>query len=169
VKNPILNGGRRLQRKYPDRPIIGVGAVIFEGEKVLLVKRGREPALGQWSIPGGAVDLGETLEQALIREVFEETHLEVDGLALVKVLERIFREPDGRVAYHYVLVDFLCNLRGGDLKADSDASEARFVPLQELSAYQMTPITLQVIHRADRMRKENNGGEVPPELGKYYG
>ncbi len=158
-----------MQRKYPDRPIIGVGAVIFEEERVLLVKRGTEPALGQWSIPGGVVDPGETLEQALIREVFEETHLEVEVLALVKVLERIFREPDGRVAYHYVLIDFLCDRRGGDFMADSDASEARFVPLQELSAYQMAPITLQVIHRADRMRKEKNGGEMPPELGGYYG
>jgi len=169
LQNPFLNGGRRLQRKYPDRPIVGVGAILFAEEKVLLVKRGQEPALGQWSIPGGAVDPGETLEQALIREVYEETHLEVKVLALVKVLERIFREPDGRVAYHYVLIDFLCERRGGDLMADSDASEARFVPLQELSAYQVAPITLQVIHRANGMRIEKNRGKLPSEPGGYYG
>jgi 8-oxo-dGTP diphosphatase len=158
-----------LQRKYPNRPIVGIGAVIFEEEKVLLVKRGREPALGQWSIPGGCVDLGETLEQALIREVCEETHLEVEVLALVKVLERIFREPDERVAYHYVLIDFLCGCRGGVLSAGSDAAEARFVPLREFSAYGLAPVTVQVIHRADGMRKEKNGGKLPSGLGGYYG
>ena len=158
-----------MQRKYPDRPIVGVGAIIFEEEEVLLVKRGREPALGQWSIPGGCVDLGETLEQALIREVCEETHLEVEVLALVKVLERIFREPDDRVAYHYVLVDFLCGRRGGVLSAGSDAAEARFVPLRELSAYELAPITLQVIRRADRLRKGEKEGDLSSEPGGYYG
>jgi 8-oxo-dGTP diphosphatase len=168
-ENSSLHGERGGQRKYPDRPIVGVGAVIFEGQKVLLVKRGREPALGEWSIPGGCVDLGETLEQALIREVYEETHLQVEVLALVKVLERIFREPDERVAYHYVLIDFLCGCRGGTLLAGSDAAEAQFVPLRELSCRGLAPVTLHVIQRADGMRKKKKGGEIPPELRGYYG
>jgi ADP-ribose pyrophosphatase YjhB (NUDIX family) len=89
-----------MKRKYPSHPIIGVGGIIFQQGRVLLVRRGREPGLGQWSIPGGVVNTGETLKEAVVREVFEETHLEVEVLALAKVLERIFRDPDGRVAYH---------------------------------------------------------------------
>lgn len=150
-----------MNRKYPDHPIVGVGGIIFRGDEVLLIKRGKEPGLGQWSIPGGVVRAGETLKDAVVREVLEETHLEVEVLALAKVLERIFRDPDGRVAYHYVLVDFLCRLVKGALQPDSDAREACFVPLRDLASFKIVPATLEVIRRADWMRK-NTGTEIPP-------
>lgn len=158
-----------MKRKYPDRPIIGVGGIVFQGDQVLLIKRGEEPSLGQWSIPGGVVQVGETLEEAVIREIREETHLEVEVLALTKILDRIFRDPDGRVTYHYVLADFLCRLRAGELKSDSDAREARFVALQDLPSYQMAPPTLEVIHRADQLRKNPEAWNSAPSLGKLYG
>ncbi len=157
-----------MNRKYPDHPIVGVGGIIFRGEQVLLVKRGKEPGLGQWSIPGGVVRPGETLKEAVVREVLEETHLKVEVLALVKVLERIFRDPDGRVAYHYVLVDFLCRSLDGALQPDSDAQDARFVPLEDLLSYEVVPVTREVIHRADWLRK-NPGAEItPPGVGKAH-
>jgi len=141
-----------MKRKYPDHPIVGVGGIVFRDDQVLLIKRGKEPSRGQWSIPGGAVQTGETLKEAVIRELREETHLEVEVLALTKVLDRIFHDPDGRVAYHYVLVDFLCSPKGGELKPDSDAEDGRFVPLRELSSYSLPPHTLEVIRRADWLR-----------------
>ena len=157
-----------MNRKYPDHPIVGVGGIVFQGDQVLLIKRGKEPGLGQWSIPGGVVRTGEPLKEAVIREVFEETHLEVEVLALAKILERIYRDPDGRVAYHYVLVDFLCRMVSGTLQADSDAQQACFVPLADLASYKVVPITLEVIRRADWLRK-NTGTEVlPPGVQGVY-
>ena len=158
-----------MKRKYPDQPIIGVGGIVFREDQVLLVKRGKEPNLGRWSIPGGAVQTGETLKEAVIRELREETHLEVEVLVVTKVLDRIFRDPDGRVAYHYVLVDFLCHPKKGELRPDSDAADARFVPLQELSSYSLPPHTLEVIHRADRLRRHPEGSPSFAETGFYDG
>jgi len=157
-----------MNRKYPEHPIVGVGGILFREDQVLLIKRGKEPGLGQWSIPGGVVRTGETLKEAVIREVFEETHLEVEVLALVKVLERIFRDPDGRVAYHYVLVDFLCRRVGGVLQSDSDAQEACFVPLKDLASYKVVPITLEVIRRADWLRKNTETEVLPPGVQGVY-
>ena len=151
-----------MKRKYPEQPIVGVGGIVFHENQVLLIKRGKEPNLGQWSIPGGAVHTGETLQEALIREVREETHLQVEVLALVKVLDRIFRDPDGRVAYHYVLLDFLCRPQGGEPMPDSDAQDARFIALEDLPAYRLPPVTLKVIRRASRLWKN-------PELLKAEG
>ena len=157
-----------MKRKYPDRPIIGVGGIIFREDQVLLIKRGMEPSLGQWSIPGGAVHVGETLEEAVRREVLEETHLEVEVLTLAKVLDRIFHDPEGRVVYHYVLVDFLCRCKAGELKSDTDAQDARFVSLQDLPSYQIAPITLEVIHRADRLRKNPEMWNSSAAFGNFY-
>jgi mutator protein MutT len=157
-----------MNRKYPDHPIVGVGGIIFEGDQVLLIKRGKEPGLGQWSIPGGVVHTGETLKEAVVREVFEETHLEVEVLALVKILERIFRDRDGRIAYHYVLVDFLCQLVKGTLQPDSDAQEACFVPLKELASYKVVPITFEVIRRAEWLRKNIVKEAPPPGIQGVY-
>ncbi|MGQ9693814.1 MAG: NUDIX hydrolase [Thermodesulfobacteriota bacterium] len=157
-----------MVRKYPQNPLIGVGGVIFRDDQVLLIKRGKEPALGQWSIPGGVVRVGETLKEAVVREIREETHLEVEVLALAKVIERIFRESDGRISYHYVLLDFLCQIKKGELKADSDAQEACFVPLVELNNYSLTSATREVIHRANWMRQNPSNLFSPLELGPLY-
>ena len=157
-----------MERKYPQHPLIGVGGVIFRDDQVLLIKRGKEPALGQWSIPGGVVRVGETLKEAVVREVHEETHLEVEVLGLAKVIERIFRELDGRISYHYVLLDFLCRIKKGELKADSDAQEACFVPLAELNKYSLTSATREVILRANWMRQNPNSLLPPLEVGPLY-
>jgi len=101
------------RRKYPDRPFVGVGAVIVREGKVLLVRRKHEPLAGQWSLPGGAVEVGETLEACLVREMLEETGLEVSVGPVIEVLDRITRDDEGRVMYHFVLVDYLCWPTGG--------------------------------------------------------
>ena len=157
-----------MKRKYPDQPIIGVGGIVFREDQVLLIERGMEPGLGQWSIPGGVVGVGETLKEAVRREVLEETHLEVEVLTLAKVLERIFRDPNGRVAYHYVLVDFLCRYKAGELRSDSDAKDARFIKLLDLASYQIAPITLEVIHRADWLRKNPEVWNSSANFGNFY-
>ena len=107
-----------MRREYPEAPIVGVGAVVIDGAKVLLVRRGQEPLKGEWSLPGGALELGETLQQGVVREVLEETGLEVVPAGIVEVFDRITRdEATGRIRYHYVLVDFVCRVAGGTLLA----------------------------------------------------
>ena len=134
-------------RSYPDRPIVGVGAVVFDGDRVLLVKRAREPLKGQWSLPGGAVHVGETLTQAIAREVKEETGLDVEVGPVVEVLERIHRDPSGRVEYHYVLVDYLCQPANGTLAAASDAEAAAWVRVDALDSYGVAEVTMAVIRK----------------------
>ena len=122
-----------MRREYPDAPIIGVGAVVIDGSKVLLVRRGQEPLKGEWSLPGGALELGETLQQGVVREVLEETGLTVVPAGIVEVLDRITQDDSsGRIRYHYVLVDFLCHVAGGMLCGASDAEEARWVEREDL-------------------------------------
>ena len=137
-----------MQRDYPERPIIGVAAVVVEDDRVVLVRRGRPPAYGEWSLPGGAVELGETLEEAVIREVEEEIGLQVEVMELVAVLDRIFLDPEGQVQYHYALMDFLCRKAGGRLQARSDAISCADVPFAALGRYQLTKETREVINRA---------------------
>jgi ADP-ribose pyrophosphatase YjhB (NUDIX family) len=134
-------------RRHPQRPIVGVGAVVFDDDRVLLVKRGREPLKGQWSLPGGAVEVGESLQAAVAREVFEETDLHVEVGPVIEVLERIHRQVDGRVEYHFVIVDYLCRPRGGAVKSGSDASEARWIPLAQLIDYRLTTTAQAVIEK----------------------
>lgn len=148
-----------MKRHYPDQPVVGVGAVIFRDDAVILVRRGQEPALGAWSLPGGAVEVGETLEAALVRELAEEIGLTVEVLGITAVLERIYRDPAGGVAYHYVLIDYVCRYLSGPLRVGSDITAARFVPLAELDMYQLPPDTAAVIRRAwDQQRQ---GGFLP--------
>ncbi|MBF0550427.1 MAG: NUDIX hydrolase [Deltaproteobacteria bacterium] len=134
-------------RIYPERPIVGVGAVIFIGGAVLLIKRGRPPGYLKWSIPGGAVKLGETLQEAVQREVAEEVGLQVRAGRIVSVLDRIFPDEAGRIQYHYVLVDFLCQVLGGNLRPDSDVLEAGLVSLDDLTGYDLTAGTAELITR----------------------
>jgi 8-oxo-dGTP diphosphatase len=142
------SGNSGIKRHYPDQPLVGVGAVVFRGAEVLLVRRGQEPALGSWSLPGGLVELGETLAAAIQRELAEETRLTVTLLGICAVAERIFPDPDGAIAYHYVLVDYLCDYLGGELTAGSDITAARFVPLGGLSEFDLPQFTADVIRRA---------------------
>jgi 8-oxo-dGTP diphosphatase len=134
-------------RQYPERPIVGVGAVVLDGDRVVLVKRANEPLIGEWSLPGGAVDVGETLEEAIRREVREETGLDVEVGPIVDVLDRIRYDPDGRVKFHYVLVDFLCRPTGGELRCASDAAEAVWADGPALKRYDVAEATISVIDK----------------------
>jgi 8-oxo-dGTP diphosphatase len=137
-----------VSRRYPDRPIVGVGAVIIQDGRVLLVKRRYEPLAGRWSLPGGTVEVGETLEDALTREMREETGLEVTVGPVIEVFDRILHDADKRVEYHFVLVDYLCWPIGGTLEAGSDVDDARFVDPHALASYELTEKAHAVIARA---------------------
>jgi 8-oxo-dGTP diphosphatase len=119
-----------MKREYPDAPLVGIGAVIIERDRVVLVQRGHAPLLGEWSIPGGAVELGETVREAVIREAREETGLDVKPIALLGVFDRIVQDEDGGVRYHYVLVDFLCRRVSGELRAACDCDGAQWFTAQ---------------------------------------
>ena len=149
LRSPSSTGSRA----FPARPIVGVGAVVLDRDCVLLVKRARAPLKDTWSLPGGAVDLGEALEAALAREILEETGLSVDVGPVVEVLDRIERSQDGRVEYHYVIIDYLCGARAGAALAPaSDAADARWVAWDQLDAYRLTEAAQAVIAKAFRMR-----------------
>ncbi len=136
-----------MAREFPEAPLVGVGAVVVDGGRVLLVRRGREPLKGHWSLPGGLVELGESLHAGAAREVREETGLEVEPLELIELLDRIHREGE-RIRYHYVIADYLCRVTGGVLKASSDADEVRWVDRAEWNSHGalvLEPITVRVI------------------------
>jgi 8-oxo-dGTP diphosphatase len=137
-----------VSREYPDRPFVGVGAVIVDGTgRVLLVKRRFEPLAGQWSLPGGAVDVGETLEACVIREMREETGLDVEVGPVIEVFDRIMHDPEGRVHYHYVLVDYVCRPTGGTLAAASDVADVAWVETGALPGFSLTDKAIAVIGR----------------------
>jgi ADP-ribose pyrophosphatase YjhB (NUDIX family) len=149
-----------LQREFPLSPLVGVGAVIVQEGRVLLVERGREPMKGKWTIPGGLIEIGESLHQAVVRETREETGLEVEPIELVELLDRIHRE-EGRIRYHYVIADYLCRVVGGTLAAADDAAAVRWVERAEWnshSALALDPITVRVVEdawqRARQLEKE---------------
>jgi len=136
-----------MQREFPEAPLLGVGAVIVANGRVLLVRRGTEPLLGKWTLPGGMLELGESLTAGVAREVREETGLTVEPVELVELLDRIHRDGE-RVRYHYVIADYLCRVVGGELKAASDASAVRWVERAEWnshSALHLDPVTVRVI------------------------
>ncbi len=140
-----------MQREYPRAPLCGVGALIINEDRVLLVKRGSEPGIGTWSIPGGLVEVGEHLEDAVKREVFEETGLIVNPTDLVVLVERIFKDENGRVKYHYIIADYLCPVSEGDLKAGSDAWEVIWAKQGDLERYHLPCITIEAINKAFEM------------------
>ena len=143
-------------RAYPDRPYVGVGVVVFRGEEVLLAKRGKKPRFNSWSIPGGAQELGETIEDAAHREILEETGLVIEILGLVEVVNSINLDDEKRVEFHYTLIDFVAEWKGGNLVAGDDAADARWVPINEIDAYKLRPLTYEVIFEADKLRKSGS-------------
>jgi 8-oxo-dGTP diphosphatase len=136
-----------MKREFPEFPLVGVGSIIIEGDRVLLVKRAHPPIQGQWSIPGGVLEVGEMVREAAIREAREETGLTVEPGVLLGVYDRILRDPEKRVQYHYVLIDFLCRRVGGELRAASDAAEVRWFTREELPALKLAEDTQDVIRK----------------------
>lgn len=135
------------RREYPETPLIGVGAIIVESGRVLLVKRGHPPLAGEWSIPGGVLEVGELLREAAVREAREETGLTVEPGELLGVFDRLIRAGD-RIQYHYVLIDFLCRRVAGDLAPGSDADEVRWFSPEEIPALKLASDTEQVVQKA---------------------
>jgi ADP-ribose pyrophosphatase YjhB (NUDIX family) len=141
-------------RRYPRHPLLGVGALILERDRILMAERGGEPLKGWWSIPGGLVETGESLEEAICREVREETGLRVRPLGVVKVFERIMRDSKGAAEYHYVLIDYLCRITGGTLRAGDDVSRVEWVRRRDLAGMRITEGTLGVIEKTFRDRRK---------------
>jgi 8-oxo-dGTP diphosphatase len=138
---------RILKREYPDHPLVGVGAIIIENRRVVLVRRGQQPLKGEWSVPGGMLELGETVREAAVREAQEETGLTVHPEELLGVFDRVIRGEKGRVRYHYVLIDFLCRRISGDVLASGDADEARWFTREEAAKLALAEDTAEVIRR----------------------
>jgi 8-oxo-dGTP diphosphatase len=134
-----------MQREFPEAPLVGVGAIIVEDSRVVLVRRAHPPLQAEWSIPGGVLEVGELVREAAIREAREETGLTVEPVELLGVYDRILRHADKRVQYHYVLIDFLCRRVAGDIVAASDAAEVRWFTQGELPGLRLAEDTLDVI------------------------
>jgi len=134
-----------MEREYPNAPMVGVGAIIVDEGRVVLVKRAHSPMLGEWSIPGGALELGETMREAVIREAREETGLDVEPMALVGVFDRVIRDEGGSVLYHYILVDYYCRRVGGELRAGSDCDAARWFSPDEVAGMLLPKDTAEVV------------------------
>jgi 8-oxo-dGTP diphosphatase len=160
--------GTVLQREFPEAPIVGVGAVVVDQGRVLLVQRGHEPSKGKWSLPGGMLELGESLTQGVIREVHEETGLHVETIELVELIDRIHRESGAsgdKVRYHYVIADYLCRVVGGTLHAASDAAAVRWVERAEWNSHSvlaLDPITVRVIEAGWQRAKALNRSRQEP-------
>lgn len=139
-------------RRYPKRPIVGVGALILRRDRILMAQRGKEPLKGWWSLPGGALELGESLKDAVSREVLEETGLVVRPVAMFEIFERIIRDAAGAPEYHYILIDYVCRITGGTLCAGDDVCRVEWMRRRDLPGLQITEGTLAVIERAFEAR-----------------
>ena len=150
-------------REYPDRPVVGIGGVIINQDRTLLIRRGNEPLLGEWSIPGGTLEIGESLEEGVARELLEETGIEVRVLELIEVFDRIYREDGstggavkGRPRFHFVIADYLCERLGGEPHAGSDVTDVAFAREEELARFHLTETATRVLKKAfamDRVRR----------------
>lgn len=148
------------KREYPERPVVGVGGVVIRDGRVLLVRRGSEPLKGQWSIPGGTLELGETIAEGVVRELREETGLDVRVLDLIEVFERIF-PGEGRPQYHFVILDYLCEAPDGAPQPGSDVTDVAFAGEDELAKYDLTPTATRVIRSAFRIARERGASASP--------
>jgi 8-oxo-dGTP diphosphatase len=149
-----------FSREYPDRPVIGVGGVIIDHGRTVLIRRGTEPLLGEWSIPGGTIEIGETIEQAVRRELREETGLEVRVLELIELFDRIYLQdgaavPNGKKKprFHYVIADYLCELVGGEPRSSSDVTDLAFAREEELASFHLTEKATNVLKKAFAMSR----------------
>jgi ADP-ribose pyrophosphatase YjhB (NUDIX family) len=151
-------------REYPERPVVGIGGVIIDQDRTLLIRRGSEPLRGEWSIPGGTLELGETLEEGVARELLEETGIKVRVIDLIEVFDRIYAD-DGTIAaqtekkprFHYVIVDYLCERISGEPHAGSDVTNVAFAREEELGKYQLTETATRILKKAfamDRARRQ---------------
>lgn len=143
-------------REYPERPLVGVGGVVIAEGRTLLIRRGSAPLEGQWSIPGGTLEVGETLVEGVRRELAEETGLEVRVLELIEVFERISPDGEGKTRYHFVILDYLCERVRGDARAGSDVTDVAWAAESELARYDLTPTATRVIRKAFQMARERN-------------
>ena len=150
-----------MAREYPDRPVVGIGGVVIENGRALLIRRGSEPLRGQWSIPGGTLEIGESLQTGVARELLEETGLHVRVLDLIEVFDRIYiQESDGgggtpqRPKFHYVIIDYLCERVSGEARAGSDVTDVAFTREDELKKYDLTETATRVLRKAFEMDRE---------------
>jgi mutator protein MutT len=141
-------------RRYPRYPLVGVGALIFNRGRILMVQRAKQPLAGKWSLPGGLVETGESLRDAVCREVWEETGLEIEPLGVLEIFERIMRNTEGVAEYHYVLIDYVCRVAGGELRAADDACGVAWVRQRALEKLDITEGTLAVIEKGFRQRRK---------------
>ncbi len=136
-----------MRKEYPEHPMVGVGAIIVQDGKILIVRRGSEPGKGKWSVPGGLVELGETVEQAVVREVREECGLDVEVDKLIDIVDSMTFDKNGRLKYHFIILDFFVKIKGGKLRPGDDAKEALWVPLEEVENYDLTKTFKEFLER----------------------
>lgn len=141
-----------MSREYPDRPFVGVGVVVWRGDEVLLIQRGKAPRYGSWSLPGGRQKLGETVRETALREIKEETNLDVDITSLIDVVDSLTHDDDGKVRFHYTLVDFTAEWRDGTAVAGSDAAGVRWVRADDLDRYELWTETIRIIEMSAAQR-----------------
>jgi 8-oxo-dGTP diphosphatase len=153
-------------REYPERPVVGIGGVIIDQRRALLIRRGSEPLRGEWSIPGGTLEIGESLEEGVARELLEETGIEVSVLELIEVFDRIYlehtpagRETKRRPRFHFVIADYLCERLGGEPRAGSDATDVAFVREEELTRFHLTDTATRVLKKAFAMDRARQGAK----------
>lgn len=148
--------------EYPEHPVVGVGGVVLLGNRVVLIRRANEPRKGEWSIPGGKLELGETLAEGVRRELREETGLEVEVGELIEAFERVYRDSDGRARFHYVILDFLCHARPGRPVAGGDAQDLALVDESELGGFALNEAVLRVVRKAFEASHRAQGQAITP-------
>ncbi len=155
---------KKSSREYPDRPLVGVGGVVIDGDRALLIRRGTQPLLGEWSIPGGTLELGETLEEGVARELLEETGLEVHVIELIEVFDRIYLETAAGESiekkgprFHYVIVDYLCERISGIPVAGSDVTDVAYAREEELGNFGLTETATRILKKAFAMERKRRG------------
>lgn len=145
-------------REYPERPLVGVGGVVIRDGRALLIRRGTPPLEGEWSVPGGTLEVGETLLEGVRRELAEETGIEVRVLDLIEVFERIFPDGERRPRYHFVILDYLCEMVSGEARAGSDVTEIAWAAESELARYSLSPTATRVVQKAFQLARLHVGG-----------